>query len=91
MAVISITAVGTRGGAKGKVFIAKPNAADRYVLNRKRTSPSGAPTNYAVNKVYVETLDEAAALMLTSEYLINLVSADGTRALRELSRIVVKR
>ena len=56
--VLSITAVGTRGDAKGKLFVAKPDSRGRYVLNKKRSSTTPSPTNHAVNKVYVDTLDE---------------------------------
>jgi hypothetical protein len=89
--VISITAMGTRGDAAGRVFSAKPDASGRYVLNRKRPSASTFPTNRAVNKVYATSLDQAADLLSTGDYLINLVSADGSRALRQLKSVKVNR
>ncbi|WP_145480506.1 hypothetical protein [Stenotrophomonas rhizophila] len=89
--VISISAIGTRGSAAGKLFMARPDASGRYVLNRKRPSSSGAPTNRAVNKVYAVTLDQAVDLLSTNDYLVNLVSEDGTRALREFKRVQIKR
>ena len=90
MKVIRIWANGTRGKAAGELFEARPDRSGKYVLNRKKaTAPSGEPTNRAVNKVYVDTLDEAWRLMNTEEYLINLVSGAGVRALRKLSAINV--
>lgn len=89
--IIGITAVGTRGDAAGKQFTARPDSSGRYVLNRKRPSSSGSPTNHAVNKVYAASLDEAAALLATGDYLINLVAADGTRALRHHGKVRVIR
>jgi len=89
--VIQISAVGTRKGALGKLFIAKADASGRYVLNRKkRVSPTNAPTNKAVNKVYASDLDEAARLLQTDDYLIYLVSVDGQRALRKLKSVQIQ-
>jgi hypothetical protein len=89
--VKSITALGTRGDAAGKVFSAKPDRSGRFVLNRKRPSGSSAPTNMAANKVYASTLCEAADLLATNDYLINLVSAEGKRALREFGKVRIER
>ena len=89
--VIRISAKGTAGDAKGKLFEAKPDSMGRYVLNKKSPSSTGAPTNMAVNKVYVANLDEAAKLLATDDYLINLVSRDGSRALREFSTVKIDR
>ena len=47
--VISITAIGTRGDAAGKVFTAKRDSRGKYVLNRKRFSTSCSPTNHAIH------------------------------------------
>jgi hypothetical protein len=52
-------AIGTRGNAKGKIFEAKKNTNSKYVLNIIKNSNSLEPTNRAVNKVEVETLNEA--------------------------------
>ena len=89
--VKSISALGTRGEAKDKVFAAKPDSTGKFVLNRKNKMPTGgAPTNYASNKVFVNTMDEAAVLLATDEYLINLVSDEGTRALRQLKKVSIE-
>lgn len=88
--VKKITAVGTRGDAKGKVFFAKKDSTSRYVLNKKKSASSLNPTNKAVNKVYVASLDEAAKLLSTDGYLINLVSEDGKRALREYKKVSIE-
>jgi hypothetical protein len=88
--VKSISAIGTRGEAKGKVFLAKKDALGRFVLNRKASSPGkGNTTNRAENKVYAEDLAEVASLLKTDDYLINLVSDDGKRALRELKKVTI--
>jgi hypothetical protein len=89
--VTKISAIGTRGEAKGQLFIAKPDSQGRFVLNKKLTSPiSGNTTNRAVNKYYVDTLTEAARLLSTNDYLINLISPDGRRALREFRKVKIE-
>lgn len=88
--VFSISAIGTRGAAKGKLFVAKPDASGRYVLNRKKASSSINPTNKAVNKVFARSLAEAAELLATDDYLINLVSPEGKRALREFRKVRIQ-
>lgn len=89
--VFSITAIGTRGDAKGKLFTAKTDAQGRYVLNKKTSTTSERnTTNRAKNKIYVSNLNEAFTLLQTNEYLINLVSADGKRALREYKKVKIE-
>lgn len=83
-------AIGTRGLAKGKVFEAKRNTNNKYVLNRKNSSYSGDPTNKAVNKVEVNTLNEAYELLSKDEHLINLTDNNGNRALREFKKVKVE-
>ena len=85
--VIRISAVGSRGSVLGKIFEAKPDSSGRYVLNRKK--PSGS--NPATNMVFAASLTEAARLLETDEYLINLVGPGGTRALRELKKVRIER
>ena len=90
--VKSITAFGTRGSVKGTLFSAKTDSQGRFVLNKKAPSPiNGNTTNKAENKVYVSTLCEAANLLETDKYLINLVTADGSRALREFKKVKIER
>jgi len=86
MTIKAITAFGTRG-LEDVLFIAKPDRTGRYVLNKKQPSNAKHPTNKAVNKVYASTLDEAATLLRTDDYLINLIGPDGKRALRELRKV----
>ena len=86
--VIEISAVGTRGLVKGVMFKAKQDKSNRYVLNKKSTNTN--PTNKAINKRYTNTLTEAANLLATDDYLINLVSSSGQRALREFKTVKVK-
>jgi hypothetical protein len=88
--VISITAIGTSGDAQGKKFVAKPDSSGRFVLNRKKPSGSAKSTNMATNKVFAANLTEAAQLLRTDDYLINLVASDGTRALRELKKVRIE-
>ena len=84
-----ISAIGTRGKAKGREFVAKPDSQNRFVLNKKKASTSKLSTNMAASKVYASTLDEAYRLLETDQYLINLVCPLGTRALRELAKVSV--
>lgn len=89
--VTKIVAIGTRGAAKGVEFTAKKNKDDRYVLNKKTSTPEkGNTTNRAVNKIYVDTLTEAANLLKTDEYLIHLVADGGVRALREFKKVKIE-
>jgi hypothetical protein len=88
--VAKISAIGTRGDAKGKVFVAKKDSSGRYVLNKKTSSNSINPTNKAVNKVFVSSLTEAAKLLATEDYLINLVDEEGKRALREFKKVKIE-
>jgi hypothetical protein len=61
-------------------------------LNRKTTSPTnGNTTNRAKNKVLVSTLQEAATLLASGEYLINLVTDKGIRGLRSHTAVIVER
>jgi hypothetical protein len=82
------------GKVKGKttVFTARHNNSGKFVLNRKTTSPTnGNTTNRAKNKVLVSTLQEAATLLASGEYLINLVTDKGIRGLRSHTAVIVER
>lgn len=86
-----INALGTRGKALGDVFVAKPNKSGQFVLNRKNSvTAGGSPTNFAINKVFVSTLNEAAKLLATDEFLIHLVSDKNRRALREYKKVKIE-
>lgn len=88
--VVKISAIGTRGKVKGLEFVAKANAAGQYVLNKKVSSPTdGNSTNKARNKTFVNSLTEAANLLSTNNYLINLTCSEGSRALREYSKVTI--
>jgi hypothetical protein len=89
--VTRISAIGTRGHARDMVFIAKRNSAGRYVLHRKTPSHASNATNTVPNKVYVDSLDDAARLLETDDYVMNVVASDGQRALRELKNITIQR
>jgi hypothetical protein len=90
MKVTKLYAFGTRGKAAEKEFVAVKDANGKYVLNKKVLFTSGTQTNYAANKVYVNTLDEAWKLMQDDAYLINLTSQANGRALRKKSVIQVE-
>ncbi len=88
--VKEIFAFGTRGKAKDKKFTAKPDHNGKFVLNKKVSDPSGKnKTNMAKNKVYVDTLTDAANLLETDDYLINLICSSGSRALREYAKVTI--
>jgi len=59
-----------------------------YALHRKVRSATGNSTNKAENKVLVASLDEAAALVRSGEFLISLKPAKGPRSLRDHKRLV---
>lgn len=89
--IVKISAIGTKGEAKGKIFTAQRDTTGKYVLNKKTFSPeNGSTTNRAENKVYVKDLNEAINLLATNDYLINLVSTDGKRALREFNKVIIE-
>jgi hypothetical protein len=90
MNITKISAYGTRGKAAGLEFVAKKNAQGKYELNQKIPSTSATKTNYAVNKVYVDTLDQAWQLLQKDGHLINLKGPTG-RALRNVKSIQVER
>lgn len=80
------------GKVKGEptLFTAKHDRSGRYVLNRKKSSPTaGNTTNRAANKVYAATLKEAAELLESGEFLINLVTDKGIRALRSYKSVTI--
>tara|TARA_R110002072_G_scaffold302794_1_gene488768 strand:+ start:5750 stop:6067 length:318 start_codon:yes stop_codon:yes gene_type:complete len=89
LAITKISAYGTRGDAKNYEFIAKPDASGKYVLNKKVQKNGGNNTNLSKNKIYVDTLTEAANLLSTNGYLINLVVSSGKRALREYKKVKI--
>lgn len=76
--VIKISAEGTRGKVNGLECVAEPTPDGKYVLNKKveTTEKSKAEknkTNKARNKVFANTLTEAANMLATNEYVINLI------------------
>jgi hypothetical protein len=81
------------GRVKGQptLFTAKHDHSGRYVLNRKVSSPTrGNTTNRAENKIYVPTLREAAALLESGDYSINMVTGTGVRALRSHKSVTIE-
>jgi hypothetical protein len=86
MKIAKISAIGTRGRAAGLEFIAKQDRNGKYVLNRKVPSTSATMTNYSVNKVYVDNLDQAWDLLQKDTHLINLIGHTG-RALRNVRSV----
>lgn len=90
MKINRIYAIGTSGKAKGITFEALQDSNGKYVLNKKVPSSASTKTNYAINKVLVDALDDAWNLMTDNEYLINLTSPRNTRALRKKSALKVE-
>ena len=86
MKITKISAIGTRGRAAGLEFVAKQNRNGKYVLNRKVPSTSATMTNYSVNKVYVDTLNQAWDLLQKDGHLINLIGPTG-RVLRNVRSV----
>jgi hypothetical protein len=89
MKIAKISAIGTRGRAAGLEFIAKQDRNGKYVLNRKVPSTSATMTNYSVNKVYVDNLDQAWDLLQKDTHLINLIGHTG-RALRNVRSVKIE-
>ena len=70
--VISITAVGTRGKVVGKSFEALQQNG-KYVLHSEAlAAKSGKAIRFAINKVCVTTLDEAANFLAVGGYHIRV-------------------
>ncbi|OTG64793.1 hypothetical protein [Acinetobacter silvestris] len=82
--------IGTKGKAKDKIFEAKRNSLEKFVLNVKQAADLENPTDKAVKKVFVDSLDEAYALLSQDGYFLNLTSSDGQRALCELNKVKVE-
>lgn len=90
MTIQRIWAYGTVGKAKGRVFEAKRNRNDMFVLHKKKPATTNDATNLRHNKCEVASLDEAWRLLQTDDYLINLSCAElKTRALRCRERVHV--
>jgi len=90
--VISISAKGSRGKVKGKAFFAK-QCRGKYVLHSKSISViSGKPLRFAVNKVLVTTLDEAALLLKAGDHHIRLYNEEYKQwNLRSPEHVLVKK
>jgi hypothetical protein len=89
MNITKISAIGTGGKVAGLEFVAKKNAQGKYELNKKVPSTSATKTNNAVNKVYVDTLDQAWELLQKDGHLINLKGLTG-RALRNAKAVKIE-
>ncbi|MGE6650265.1 hypothetical protein ACQKE0_13385 [Shewanella colwelliana] len=92
MSVISISAEGTRGKVKGKPFFAKQSRG-KYVLHSKSISiTTGKPLRFAVNKVLVNTLDEAALLLKAGDHHIRVYNEEHKQwNLRSPEQVFVKK
>jgi hypothetical protein len=72
----AISATGTSGKVSGKPFFAVARAG-KYTLHSKDLSAkSGKPLRFGVNRVLVDTLDEAADLLATGGFHIRLYNAE---------------
>jgi hypothetical protein len=83
--VSKISAIGTGKINKGREFVAKPNVQGQFVLHRKSKQ-----TNLAENKILVASLTDAANLLATDEFVINLTCEQGTRALGSYGKVCIK-
>lgn len=83
-------AVGTKGKAKGVTFEAKKNSLEKFVLNIKKVADSESTEVKPSNKIMVDTLEEAYALLKQEGHSLNMASKDGQRTLCELSKIKVE-
>ncbi|WP_179998987.1 hypothetical protein [Acinetobacter sp. YH12239] len=86
----NLYAIGTRGGAFGKVFKAKKNKNSKYVLNIRRGAYALNPTNYAINKVELDTLEEVYEVLKQEQHVINVTDDSGNRALLNFKSIKVE-
>lgn len=86
----NLYAIGTRGRAFGKVFKAKKNKNSKYVLNIRRGAYALNPTNYAINKVELDTLEEVYEVLKKEQHVINVTDDSGNRALRNFKSIKVE-
>ncbi|UTA47146.1 hypothetical protein L1F30_13365 [Simiduia sp. 21SJ11W-1] len=74
--VKEIIAWGTKGSVEGKKFIATPKNG-YYVLHSEELSrKTKKPLNYSATKVYVETLEEAAKLILSVGHHIRVYNKE---------------
>jgi hypothetical protein len=74
--VISTRAVGKSGKVAGKMFVAVSRNG-KYTLHSKHLSTkTGKPLRFAVNKVLVDSLQEAADLLNKGRYYIRLYNAE---------------
>lgn len=74
--VKAIRATGTSGKVAGKPFVAVASAGKYTLHSEELAAKSGRPLRYAVNKVLVETLEEAAHLLATGGFHIRVYNAE---------------
>jgi hypothetical protein len=87
--VKAIYAFGTRGDQVNVRFEAKAEPCGGYALHRKVRKTSVNQTNKAENKVIVSSLDEAAELVRTGDFLISLKQGKGPRSLRDHKKLMI--
>lgn len=74
--VAAIKAIGTRGKVKGKPFAAERRDG-KYILHSEHlAAKTGKATRFAVNKVMVDTLNEAAELLNAGGYHIRVFNRE---------------
>lgn len=74
--VVAIRTVGTRGKVAGKPFLAESRDG-KYVLHSEHlAAKTGKATRFAVNKVFVNSLDEAADLLHRGGYHIRVYNRE---------------
>jgi len=74
--VKAIRAIGTSGKVAGKPFLAVARRGKYTLHSEKLAAKSGKPLRYGINKVQVETLEEAASLLNAGGFHIRLYNAE---------------
>ncbi|WP_146093451.1 hypothetical protein [Xanthomonas pisi] len=88
--VKEIRATGTSGEVAGKPFFAVARGGKYTLHSEDLAAKSGKPLRYGVNKVLVDTLEEAADLLATGSFHIRVYNAEHKQSnLRAPDQVVV--
>jgi len=74
--ICTIQALGTRGKVKGKLFTAVPQDRGYVLHSEDLAAKSGKALRFAINKVYVHSIDEVAELLIKGGFHIRLYNAE---------------
>ena len=70
--VLAICAEGTRGKVKGKPFVARRGSKGFALHSEELARRTGKALRFAVNKIYVETLEQAAEYLKVGGFHIRM-------------------